>query len=620
MKYDPITQSNIVYLPLTDLVLSKHNPRQTVTDEEVAELADSIRECGLIQNLSGYQPNGADQVEIVAGGRRLRALELLYQEPDYGPFPIPVAVTDDLETAIAWASAENEARADLSPAQSIRAYAQMKKAGKTAMQIASAFAVSEAGVYRMLSLASLPKYIVDGIENGVVSLDAAKLLAACTNKTLVKAGFEALKDEEIHSTYQLKQVLFPETVTKNDCRAELIGEEAYVAAGGKVSKDLFGGDVYFHDLDLLNKLIVTKIDETIAELKEAGWKWAEHPEERIDQWCVEKYCAERLRPIEGALGEDEQAEYDAIEETDWEDETPEQRERLNELQAILEGDYSDEQKAVSGCYVQLGQTGLQIFYGMVLKADLKDAVDAGIVKRAATVEGKKDADPMGISQALKDDLNRSRRLALQTAALGKTDLLLDLLAYQLAEHTIDIGESYYPSAEPFALKVNRVDNAPKTTTEEGRVLQDGIVMDERLVQKVNEWDGPRGETLSLADFQALGKKHRNAVLADRLAAMLAPEVGFLFDALADTTQMNIRNVFTPSANNYFKRVKASILDSIYADLMGEYADSGFPKRKKAEKVATLHGLFNDKAIQVQVASEVLTRVKEWQPIGTRSKG
>ena len=62
--------------PLSKLVLSAMNPRQNVPAAEVEELAESIWTAGLIQNLAGIMDENGG-AEIVAGGRRLRALQLL---------------------------------------------------------------------------------------------------------------------------------------------------------------------------------------------------------------------------------------------------------------------------------------------------------------------------------------------------------------------------------------------------------------------------------------------------------------------------------------------------------------------------------------------------------------
>ncbi|WP_282154249.1 ParB/RepB/Spo0J family partition protein [Ruegeria atlantica] len=77
---------------LSDLYLSDLNPRQEVGEDGIALLADSLVMCGLIQNLSGLRDTDG-KVAIVAGGRRLRALNIAVTErADLAQ--VPVKVTD----------------------------------------------------------------------------------------------------------------------------------------------------------------------------------------------------------------------------------------------------------------------------------------------------------------------------------------------------------------------------------------------------------------------------------------------------------------------------------------------------------------------------------------------
>ena len=108
-------------LPL--LYLSDLNPRHEANEQEIELLAESLVACGLIQNLSGLKDEKG-RVGIVAGGRRLRALNIaVKQDPSLGL--VPVRIAPDAQTAEAWANVENAVRADLHPADEIRAFGKM---------------------------------------------------------------------------------------------------------------------------------------------------------------------------------------------------------------------------------------------------------------------------------------------------------------------------------------------------------------------------------------------------------------------------------------------------------------------------------------------------------------
>ncbi len=68
--------TTIQNIALSKLVPSKANVRKTGTDEGIAELADSIAAHGLQQNLN-VRETDKGRFEVVAGGRRLRALKML---------------------------------------------------------------------------------------------------------------------------------------------------------------------------------------------------------------------------------------------------------------------------------------------------------------------------------------------------------------------------------------------------------------------------------------------------------------------------------------------------------------------------------------------------------------
>ena len=115
MTKQSIITADEARFPLAKLVLSPMNPRQNVPAAEVEELAESIWTAGLIQNLAGIM-DGKGGAEIVAGGRRLRALQLLAERhPDLAQVRPelanpPVRIAPDDSTAQAWAVAENAAR------------------------------------------------------------------------------------------------------------------------------------------------------------------------------------------------------------------------------------------------------------------------------------------------------------------------------------------------------------------------------------------------------------------------------------------------------------------------------------------------------------------------------
>lgn len=111
----------LVHVPLQALRLAPENTRQEADPTALDDLKASIREQGLLQNLVGYREG--DQLFIVAGGHRLRALQALAEEGFPVP-PVPVRLIPK-DKALIYSATENLARKDLTPLEEARVVAQV---------------------------------------------------------------------------------------------------------------------------------------------------------------------------------------------------------------------------------------------------------------------------------------------------------------------------------------------------------------------------------------------------------------------------------------------------------------------------------------------------------------
>lgn len=163
-------------VPMERLYIHPLNPRGEIDEAGIVTLAENIRALGLIQNLAGIQDDDG-RVGIVAGGRRLRALELLGDDPRFAA--VPVRIAPDLATARLWAASENHLRVALHPADEIREYAAMAGRGVAAAEIATAFGVTDAHLRRQLKLVGLPGPVLDALRADEISLGAAACFTLC---------------------------------------------------------------------------------------------------------------------------------------------------------------------------------------------------------------------------------------------------------------------------------------------------------------------------------------------------------------------------------------------------------------------------------------------------------
>ncbi|MFK7882346.1 ParB/RepB/Spo0J family partition protein [Roseobacter sp.] len=600
--------------PLAALTLSPLNPRQDVPEKDVIALAESIWAAGLIQSIAGLADD-AGGAEIVAGGRRLRALKYLAEKhpnlaairPDLANPMVMLAA--DRDTASAWANMENVARVDLHPAEEIRAYGKMEAKGAKAPEIARAFAVSEAHVYRRLALADLPKPVLDALQANEINLSNAASFTISQDEKVSLEVLERVKGGG-YSDHQIRQMLKPDAVKGSDRRVIYVTEAGYDEAGGRKSADLFSDQTFFDDVVLLDDLFAAKLAEAAEGLQAEGWKWVEVIEDQFLNHYdlgLDKYGS--VYAEDGILSEEEAEQFEALSELEFDDALDgEGKIILATLQAILDGDYSDDQRAHAGLFVYVDGRGEQRVSGALVKPeDKKAAIEAGVLAKSMHSSSAADKLKSPISQALADDLSRIAKGAQQHAVLRDPDLLIDLLAYQLSH---DLRW-----ANPIGLSKVDVPNWPTTEAE-------GYALDERLTTNPprDMWEA-KDLGASFRAFRKKGAEHVRGELARFLAAQYRGGDEKLMAMVAKETQPNIRDVWTPTAANFFSRVGGPYLNGVWRDLLDLAEDhptaTTFAKLKKAEKADKLAALFSDAEVRsaLGVTEAQAARVDAWLPEG-----
>ncbi|MGM9322306.1 ParB/RepB/Spo0J family partition protein [Deinococcus aquaticus] len=194
------------WLPVTALVASPLNPRKKFPQEALDSLANSIAAKGLMQNLVGRVMPGADTVEVIAGGRRLRALRLLH---DTGRLPggylVPVRVQEmtDLD-ALMLAVAENSERADVEPLEEADAFVEMIRLGATREDIALRFKCSPKIVDKRLVLADgLGDDGRELLESKAISISQAQIIAQTSGPLRSHVITAAKRGESVKSLQSL---------------------------------------------------------------------------------------------------------------------------------------------------------------------------------------------------------------------------------------------------------------------------------------------------------------------------------------------------------------------------------------------------------------------------------
>jgi ParB family transcriptional regulator, chromosome partitioning protein len=152
-----------------------HQPRKTINQEAIAELADSMKSSGIIQPLV-VRRIGSD-FELIAGHRRLQAAKLA------GLTDVPVIVRDvDNFTQAQLALVENIQREDLNPIERAQGYrALMDQLGLTQAELAGRMGEERSGIANYLRLLELSEGVRELVREGKLSFGHAKLLAGVSD-------------------------------------------------------------------------------------------------------------------------------------------------------------------------------------------------------------------------------------------------------------------------------------------------------------------------------------------------------------------------------------------------------------------------------------------------------
>lgn len=600
----PIARSTQT-VPLTALFLHAFNPRQDHDDADIAALAKSIAINGLLQNLNVF--DGPDGLGVVAGGRRLRALELLAREGtdiedgvqiDFDN--IPIHATADEMMARSWAGTEGATQRPLHPAEEIRAYAAMADQGNSADLIAAAFGQTRAHVMRRLRLSRLSEETLAALRHGQITLDVAQVLTLTDSLPREMEALTLATDQEYNAD-RLRRQLLEGNVASNDRRVRYIGLDLYRAEGGKIDEDLFTDQSVLHNVELVDRLFKEKLTKAAEDLQEAEGFARVTP--LFETWLGYQHTdgMRRIHRKSVDLPEADEERYNDLCELGNEQEfTADEVAEFDALEARMEGDFDDDERAAATAFVLVDRNG-----------ELEKAGVFVPMKRSGSATGDTDSSTPApkppITQGGLDDLHRIQRIALQTEMLRRPDLVLDLLAFQLW-HEI-------PSwSGAFNVTANDQDTMPSAI--------DAIIIDKRITGENDEPLGPLGEDIA-ADFKAFldkGKKHRNTVLTEVLVrCMNAPFGARINTALLQTLEVSPRSIWTPTAENFFKSCRSETMEGIWRELVvtEDRADQmeRFAKLKVGEKRKELEELFNDTGTQeaLGLSRAEIAAIDAWLP-------
>lgn len=630
--------NQIEFIALNKLIVSPLNVRKYRTDEGSDEMQASLLAHGVLENLIVYATD-KQKFAVAAGERRRLALKALAKAKKISPsFPVPCLVRPEGE-AIELSLAENVLRVAMHPADQFDAFAAMIDEGKTTEDIAARFGVPPQIITRRLKLSRVSPVIMAAYRADDMNLEAVMAFTITDNHAEQERVFSEIQSRHNSFTRRdILQMLTHDKVRTTDRRFKFVGEDAYIAAGGQITRDLFDaeGEGYATDSALLDRLALEKLTLAVPALLAEGWKW-------IEPVCLFQYEMRRshagIHTKHVPLSEQDDARRDAISErlgeieelcdgcelgegpllTEWNTLT-------DELEAIeaRESAYDREEMALAGGWLTLDRDGALLAEVGHVRPDDVAALDAYRKERNRRTQdtmgeegqepGEDDASynedeetpeptpaPSGLSDALLTDLHAARTMALRLELANRPDIALRAVAFSLAGRILshDVGVLTVSAREVYIPALSKT-HCPD---------------DDAVQERLAHWRLrlPTGPQLWPAVM-----KLDDAALLDLIALCAAVSVDATHtkggdhasrqrlrhaDQLAETLELNMATHWEATAENYFGRVSKGLI----AEAVTEMAGAGAAKRIEGMKKPVM-------ALEAQV----IAYSSGWLPIPLRT--
>lgn len=227
-----VDESKVLLVKVEDIEPSPFQPRRVFHEEQIGELADSIRERGLVQPLVVRKVNG--KFELIAGERRLRAVRKL------GQSEVKVVMMEASDREVAeLALIENLQREDLTPLEEAEQYKLLQtRFGMKQEVIAQHVGKSRAVVANMVRLLELSATARELLEKGDISVGHAKVLLQLKDAAQQSAAATRIAKQGL--TVRQTEQLVKDILTPDPSRPAIVGKTlpaAYESVCQQLSHD-----------------------------------------------------------------------------------------------------------------------------------------------------------------------------------------------------------------------------------------------------------------------------------------------------------------------------------------------------------------------------------------------
>lgn len=540
---------SIIKIPLNKLVISPLNVRKS-SAKNIEELAASIKAQNLIHNLAVIeQIDGKGKAtglyEVIAGGRRLQALQLLEKKKDIpADYGVDCKVTT-VSNAVSASLAENIHREEMHPADECDAYKKMiEDEGKDIAAVAIAHGQTELYVKQRLKLANISPKLIALYRKGDLDLDSIMAYSLSDNIAEQEATYKKLESYKRNNSYWIKQLLTSTEVDSNNSLAKFIGVDAYRDAGGFVRQDMFSEEFWLSDSKLLNRLVLEKLSASASKIKKEGWAWVDIKPNFT--WSEEQKFTTLTKP-------------------------------------------TAEQKKHAGCVVTINNGNLKVIKGLVKKEDKRAAAKAGPSPAAggtSASQGKPDNKKAGHSAAMVQRLNAQKSAAMQACMITRPDVALVSITSHLAAEIFLTGHHRLP----LSLSGRRpLLNVYDSTIEECKAAKAVAAAREEWKKKIPEKERRTAHGI----FTWLLTQNQETVL--KLLAVCvghyvessnySPHIATCTPAMAEALQLDMRDWWQADRPSYLNIVQKGIAVAAVSEACGKAAAQEVEALKKAPAAA-----------------------------------
>jgi len=245
-------------IEISRIEMGTHQPRRSFDQEKIKELAESIRNIGLIQPVVVTQ--SGEKYRLIVGERRLRAAKIA------GLKEIPAFVKDYSEDkALEIALIENIQREDLNPIEEATAYKIiLDREQITQENLSERIGKSRSYIANMVRLLDLPDEVQEHVSRGTISVGQAKAVLSLSDAGAMEKLVSRILDEQL-TVRDVEKLARKESVPRGTSRRakdphiDEIEERLRTRLGTKVTVDYRGGKGYlrieFYSEDDLERIL-----------------------------------------------------------------------------------------------------------------------------------------------------------------------------------------------------------------------------------------------------------------------------------------------------------------------------------------------------------------------------